>query len=533
MTTATLFAAPDFFAKAEPQDVMLPRSLMEDVSTEVGNQLLRKFMASFGSNLALADGVALYAGQINTGRSIYAVTHNKDGSPNNSPVKFGFVFESQVTGEQNRSAVIHNTGKTYARTDDLYLDTYRDGSPLPHKDLESVACYNNEYTDVVGYSENGICVKQQLKVVKNTEVLLEERYTLSEDPQAPDEIVVSADDYERHKTNLERYAQSHNPELSAKARAALQKLRPSTTTRAQTENGAAYRYVVRQIVTDAACRAGERTLKGLLAEVGMLVVGGAVWELREAAKNPHSLSIGQHFERFWGVIWGKLISSAVVRVGKEFGLEALKLLMGALRSIFKSAGVLLSAIGQGLNTVWESVYGYLTGKISSFSQLVSIILKSLTTVGIGTLAYMLEQQLTALGIPNILGGLLATALAAVAIVFANRTIDASIYVLVNLFSGAEASKIRLERIEELCREAIPRLSAERENLERTIQSYYQERKTLFNAVFHDFKSALSSRDTVKTFMALETLNQAFGCTLGWKTEEEFDEMMERDAVFVL
>ena len=52
-------------------------------------------------------------------------------------------------------------------------------------------------------------------------------------------------------------------------------------------------------------------------------------------------------------------------------------------------------------------------------------------------------------------------------------------------------------------------------------------------MFHDFKSALSSRDTVKTFMALETLNQAFGCTLGWKTEEEFDEMMERDAVFVL
>lgn len=36
-----------------------------------------------------------------------------------------------------------------------------------------------------------------------------------------------------------------------------------------------------------------------------------------------------------------------------------------------------------------------------------------------------------------------------------------------------------------------------------------------------------------TIMALETLNQAFGCTLGWKTEEEFDDMMERDASFVL
>ncbi len=211
----------------------------------------------------------------------------------------------------------------------------------------------------------------------------------------------------------------------------------------------------------------------------------------------------------------------------------MNLLLGALRSAFKSAGTLLSTIGKGLNTVWESVYGYLTGKISSFSQLVSVILKTLVTAGIGTVAYVLEQQLTALGIPAILGGLLAAALAGLAIVFANRAIDASVFALVNIFSGAEASRIRRERIEELCREAIPRLIAEREALERTIQRYYQEREALFSAGFQQFKTALSSRDSVKTFMALETLNQAFGCTLGWKTEEEFDDMMENDTAFVL
>lgn len=43
MTTLALFAAPEnIFAGPQPQDAMLPKSLMEDVTTEVGNQLLRK-----------------------------------------------------------------------------------------------------------------------------------------------------------------------------------------------------------------------------------------------------------------------------------------------------------------------------------------------------------------------------------------------------------------------------------------------------------------------------------------------------------
>lgn len=532
MPAATLFTMQDLFAKSNPQDTMLSRSVMKDISTEVGNQLLRKFMASFGSNLALADGVALYAGQINTGRSIYAVTHKKDGSPNNNECKFGFVFESQVTGEQNRKAIINNTGEIYSRTDDLYFDKYRDGNPLPHKDLERIACYNNMHTDVVGYSESGISVKQQLKVVKDTKALLKERY-ISDDPQAPDEIVVPADDYERHKTNLERYAQSPDPELRAKARAALQKLRPSTITRAQTENGAAYQHVVRQTVTDAACRTGERTLKGLLPEVGMLVVGGTVWELRDAVKNTHSLSIWQRFERFLGVIWKKLTSSAVVRAGKEFGLEALNLLLSMLRSIFKSAGALLSTIGQGLNTVWESVYGYLTGKISSFSQLVSIILKALATLGIGTLAYTLEQQLTALGMPSVLGGLLAAALAGIAIVFANRGIDAFIFSIVSAFSQAKVSALRREIIKDFCDEIIPQIVEDRKRFEIMANVYFSKRSLLISKSFKDIRNSFAARDVLQLYTSLEIINNMFGKTLGWSTQQEFDSLMLNEIKFQL
>ena len=534
MSSATLlFDAPDIFDTPAPRTAV-PGSILRDVADEVGNQLLRRFMASFGSSLSLADGVALYAGQVKAGRSIYEVTHNKDGSPSKNPVQFGFIFESLVTGEQNREAVIGKTGETFERVDDLYLSRCRDGEKLPHEDLNDIASFNNTFTDVVGYDENGIRHKQQLKVVRDTRILLEERYTLSRDVQAPDEIVVPADDYDRHKANLERMANSTNTDLSARARAALSKLRKSSLTRDQIQTaGDAYAHVAMQTMKDGVCRAGERTMNGVLAEAGMLAVGGAVWELRDAAANPSGPGIWQRFERFLGIFWKKLVDGALVRTGTEFALEGLQLLLGVLRNVFKSAGALLSTIGQGISTVWESLYAYLTGKISSFSQLVAVILKTLTTIGIGTLAFALEQQLTVLGVPGILGGLLAAALAGIAVVFANRSIDAAVFTLTSLFSRVEASRLRREQIEAVCREAIPRLRARREELESSLQTYYAERAQLFENSFTSLKSALASRDSVKTCMALESLNQAFGCTLGWKTDAEFDDMMESDDPFVL
>lgn len=533
MSTLVLFEAPQLYEKPSAGRGNLPGGILKEMADEIGGQLLRRFMASFGSSLALADGVALYAGQVKAARSVYDVTHNKDGSPSKNPVKHGFVFESLVTGEQNRKAVISGSGESFDRVDDLYLARCRDGQRLPHEDLNAIATFNNTYTDVVGYDEKGIRHKQQLKAVKDTRILLEERYTISNDPQAPDEIVVPADDYDRHRENLERMARSSDPDLAARAKAALGKLRKSDISRDQTQTAAAYAHVAGQTLSDGVCRAGERVGKGLLAEAGLLIVGGAVWELRDAAENPSSLSVGQRFERFLGIFWKKLSATALVRCGREFALEALDILLGVLRNVFASAGRLLSTVRQGIGVVWESLCDYLTGKISSFSQLVAVILKALAAVGIGTLAVLLEQQLSLLGIPGVLSGLMAAALAGMAVVFANRGIDAAVFTLANLFSRVEASRLRRERIEEVCREAIPRLRERREELEATLESYYRERENLFQTAFQDFREALASRDSVKAFMALESLNQAFGCTLGWKTEEEFDAMMDSDDAFVL
>lgn len=532
-STILLFDAPDIFDTPAPR-IAIPGSILRDVADEVGNQLHRRFTSIFGSKLALADGVALYSNQVSACRSVYNVTHNKDGSPNKNPAVYGFIFESLAVGDQNRDAIIENTGVNYDRVDDLYYKKCKKGEKLPHKDLDSIATFNNTYTDVVGYDENGIQQKQQLKVVKDTRDLLEERYTTSQDTQAPDVILVPADDYDRHEENLKRMACSPDEEVATRAKAALAKLRKSPLTRDQIQTQkAAYVHVATQTLKDGCYRAGERAMQGILAEAGMLVIGGAIWELRDAATNPSELTIWQRFERFLGIFWKKLTTSAVVRVGKEFALEALHLLFGVLRSVFKSAGALLSTLGKGISTVWESIYGYLTGKIESFSHLVAIILKTLMTIGIGTLAFTLEQQLTALGIPGLLSGLLAAALAGLAVVFANRSIDAAVFTLTSLFSRVQASRLRREQIEEVCREAIPRLRARREELEFSLQTYYAERAQLFENSFTSLKSALASRDSVKACMALEFLNQAFGCTLGWKTDAEFDDMMESGDPLVL
>lgn len=194
MSSVVHLLDPPDILEAPSQQMAIPKGVLQDVADEVGKQLLRRFMSAFGSNLALADGVALYSNQVAACRSVYNVTHNKDGSLNKSPRVYGFIFESLAVGEQNRDAIIQKTGVTYDRVDDLYYQQCKDGEKLPHEDLESLATFNNPYTDVVGYDESGIKSKQQLKAEKDTRGLLEERYTISQDDQAPDVILVPADD---------------------------------------------------------------------------------------------------------------------------------------------------------------------------------------------------------------------------------------------------------------------------------------------------------------------------------------------------
>lgn len=156
MSSVVHLLDPPDILEAPSQQMAIPKGVLQDVADEVGKQLLRRFMSAFGSNLALADGVALYSNQVAACRSVYNVTHNKDGSLNKSPRVYGFIFESLAVGEQNRDAIIQKTGVTYDRVDDLYYQQCKDGEKLPHEDLESLATFNNPYTDVVGYDESGI-----------------------------------------------------------------------------------------------------------------------------------------------------------------------------------------------------------------------------------------------------------------------------------------------------------------------------------------------------------------------------------------
>lgn len=145
MSSVVHLLDPPDILEAPSQQMALPKGVLQDVADEVGKQLLRRFMSAFGSKLALADGVALYSNQVSACRSVYNVTHNKDGSPNKNPVVHGFIFESLAVGEQNRDAIIENTGVNYDRVDDLYYKKCKDGEELPHKDLDSLATFNNAY----------------------------------------------------------------------------------------------------------------------------------------------------------------------------------------------------------------------------------------------------------------------------------------------------------------------------------------------------------------------------------------------------
>lgn len=528
MSTLSL-AMPDIFEEPSPTGTMQPE-LMDGVITEVENQLMRKFTQLYGNALSLADGVALYSNSIEASKHLYRIRHTNDGKLNNNPQIHGNQFEGLEVFSNNREGIINDDGTQANTTDEL--SRLHDRGELDHDYLEMYAKRNDEHTDLVLYDKQGnVLETQQLKHIKDIRGIVKKKYTTSS--SAPNTIVVPADMYEEHKKTLESMiAQETDPERQKQITVALQKLRPGKTNAKDAYSP--YVTVVTQTGKDAAARIGTNVGNTLLYETGSFVVGGAVWEIRDAYAHPDQMSIWKRIKRLFLAVFEKLKASSIIRTGREVGLEVFNLFLGILQSSFKSLKGFISLLGKSASQVWESICDYFSGKIKSFSELVSVVSKAFISVGIGFIAVSIEQKLTALGLPAPLGGLLAAALAGVAIVFANRSIDALLFSATSMFSPVAAAKIRREKITALCTEMIPQLIADRERFQQVVDKYYANRKALFSCAFADLHSSLASNDTQKIYASLESINNAYGATLGWTSQEEFDTfMLDEDTVFTL
>lgn len=518
----------------------LPPSILDEALEEIKGQILRRYMGSFGSALSLTNGVDLYAVQVEGAKRIHTVTHTKpkpgESSRKKKSITFGHTFEELEVMQNNRQSLIDGS-QDVAKTTDELADMKKSSDPSYMNDLSDYAKTNHTQVDVVIFNdETGVQKTLQLKNTKNTSVLLEDRYIFG--PDAPDKIVVPSGTvtingvektyYDIHKENLEKIITNPNNDEKkiALAKGALEKLEKGKTSRWESLNPNIA--IAKQASQDMALRVGESIVKGIMPEVAALTIGGIIWEAKDYQSAPAEMTTWERIKRFFLILWDKVSTSLGLRAKKELALEAMNGVLAILKSTFKSFSAFISTIGKAISQIWESLYNYITGKISSFSELVSVILKSITAISIGTLAFSFEQFLTSMGIPSIIGGFIAAALAGLAIVFANRGIDASIKSMVSLLSAAELAKARRAEIEAFCAEALPQIIDGADALASFTKQYYAERKADQNKSFLEMKEGLSSGNAHQVLSALRSVNTAFDASIPWKNIIEFDDLMSDD-----
>ncbi|KAA5609837.1 hypothetical protein [Rhodovastum atsumiense] len=504
--------------------------MLDDVITELQAEVRRRLSRRFGSAVTLMPGPNLYAAHFDRFVAIQEVSCNDDGSPNRNPNIKGHMFEVLEKTAVNLDSEINGRNTRAFTTDELAKRQQVGDLPAG---LASYAVRNHTSVDNVIVRKNRVIEAQQLKVVDKTAALLEERYL----QDSVSQIVVPHDHYDRHKQTLKEIVARGGPKAE-KARIALGKL-----IQGQHTSWAAEHPVTQSVMgtaEHAAVRVSEGTVKNAVLDTAAFVVSGAIWEMQDAfhgAGGPPALA---RVQRLFAATWDRLNVALAQHSLGGLGQLAFEASTAVLAGLVKSAANLLKTVGALAQQIWDAIWGYFTGSVPSFGRLVAIVLKVLATLGIATLSVALEAQLQAqfaalpFGIGDILAGLLAAVLGAVAAVAVNQGIDALLYGIVTHLEAARAAKRRREQIEATCREALPRLMANREALAMLIEQHYLDREALFATAFTDLSAALRTTDNPQLLAALEQINGAFGAKLSWSNQTEFDrDMLDQGAPFKL
>ncbi len=529
--------------------------IIKEITDEIGTQTL----ARFGLNIFSLNTYEAYGASVKMSNESMRVYNQHK----NSPQAFGQYFEELDSGASNiKSAFLNKGEKTYT-TDTLFeiqkvQNLQKSGKKIENlnpKDREKLefimANYGDEVknmdfnspsiqaliqsdtregkgkslknhtnTDTVTIDSKGnIIKKEQLKVIQNTEDLLQDRYL-----ENNDSLKCPLDDYKKHKENLEKMIKEPKDEQQkAKAQKALEMLEANNfANRIICENPRTAAFI-----TQGAVAGGHIAQAGLsdavVVALGTLA-GGAVYEIKDAFIGDSSVSIETRIKRLINAVIQKL-NGAFVRGG---GFGAIDVIVGILGQIFKSIAGQLKLIWTKLRnsakSIYNAIYDYITGKISSFQECLKAILKGLfsaaVVVAVAGLEKKLYIELSAIVTPLIaqfLAPALSIIIGSIAVVAMCRSIDFGLDTLFGVFAQAEISKKRYEEIEALCEKMLPQIIADRECLERKIKQTHYERVLSFDMNFEGYKEALQSKDNEKSFEYLNEICKLYGGKLKCKT----------------
>ena len=532
--------------------------LSEVLIDEIGTQTL----ARLGLNIFSLNTFGAYGASV-TATNI--VSRSYDQHKNNKNF-FGQTFEDLDVGQKNILSALRNNGQRTYTTDELadirntadilsgkkyenlndkdknkfdfIMRNYPEevSSISSNKNMQKHARKNDPETDTVTFDKDGNVLKRsQLKVIKNTDDLLQDRYL-----ENNDSLTMPFDDYKKHKANLEKMIASSNDqqkkEKAIKALAMLDK--NNVTNRLMCENPRST-----AVVTQSLAASGHIAQAGLSDAIVVslsTLANGAVFEIKDAfSDDSNTVSISTRIKR----LLEKVLQSFREPFSRGASFGALDVGIGILTQIFKSISSKLTYVWRELRTslksIFNAVWDFFSGKIKTYKELISIILKALFSASMVVGVIAVEAQLEAFLAPlvsPVIASFLAPALSitvgAIAVVLMSKSVDLALNALFGVFAQRDIAKMKAEEVKNLCADMLPTLIDDREKLESLIKKTYQDRKVSFNHSFNEFKNGFLSSDIDSFISGLQGINSLYGKNLSFSTFSEFDEfMLDKDSVF--
>ena len=554
---------------------MAHKELYEEVIDEIGTQTL----ARLGLNIFNVNTYAAYSASVTmTNDTARAYNQHKANAQG-----FGYYFEELDGGIRNVKDSLLNAGaKTYT-TDTLgdikktqeilqdgkklanlntadrakvehilanYLDEVKDMdfskgdlkelmelSAKYHKDGKR-ELKNHTTTDTVTLDKNGNIVKKaQLKVIKETEDLLKDKYFENNQLRVPFE------DYKKHKEELEKMIakgkDSSDPKVIEKARKAeiaLEKLNASNVywrwlcenprfAAVATQTAVGVGHVVQAGASDAIVAAMTTFASGVVYEIKNMCETRAI---------DSEISIMDRIKR----LLQKVLDSFKGTFVRGAGFGIIDTAMGMLGQFFTSCVAKIRTLWQNIRasakSIYNGIYDYASGKITNMRELLSTILKSIFSAAWALSAVALEQKLELmLPFGAILAPLFAIAVGAFAVVLTSRGIDMVLDSFLALFGQCDKAKMRAEEIAALVSAELPALIAKQAQLERIIAQTHRQRLIAFDMSFRDYQLACARAQSAETTRALNAINALWGKKLSVQTMDDVKAILQNEHTGIL
>ena len=178
-----------------------------------------------------------------------------------------------------------------------------------------------------------------------------------------------------------------------------------------------------RIFKDASTRIVGNVAGGIVSDVAMLALGGAAWEIRDAYRNPGTMSLMERCERLIRTICERLREILKDRSLREIGSETVLGMISALTSPLQMA---YAAIEKVVDVLRRLCMEFVSGKIRTLSDLIAACLKAIFVITSAGIALLLEAKLTPLmaAVPggDVLSAVIAAVVAGVMIVIGNHFI---------------------------------------------------------------------------------------------------------------